>query len=82
MSTETDDFIRSVRAFLDANAQRRPQPGELEWGTGPDRIAYFSAEPPEIAAAEGAQPPAPGSGAATTPASAGSAGRRSTAARA
>ena len=50
MSTETDDFIRSVRAFLDANADPHPRAGELDWGTGSDRIAYFSAEPPDIAA--------------------------------
>jgi|SRR5579875_45678 alkylation response protein AidB-like acyl-CoA dehydrogenase len=43
-----DEFIAEVRAFLDANAKRRPAPKEaVEWGVGDDTIAYFSTDPPE-----------------------------------
>jgi alkylation response protein AidB-like acyl-CoA dehydrogenase len=44
-----EEFAAEVRAFLDANAQRRPSPGEaVQWGSGEDRIAYFSTDPPEV----------------------------------
>jgi alkylation response protein AidB-like acyl-CoA dehydrogenase len=44
-----EEFAAEIRAFLDANAQRRPTPGEtVQWGTGEDRIAYFSTDPPDV----------------------------------
>jgi alkylation response protein AidB-like acyl-CoA dehydrogenase len=44
-----EEFAAEVRAFLDANAQRRPSPDEaVQWGTGEDRIAYFSTDPPDV----------------------------------
>ena len=44
-----EEFAAEVRAFLDASAQRRPSPGEaVQWGTGEDRIAYFSTDPPDV----------------------------------
>jgi acyl-CoA dehydrogenase len=44
-----EEFSAEVRAFLDANAERRPDPGEaIQWGAGEDRIAYFSTDPPDI----------------------------------
>jgi alkylation response protein AidB-like acyl-CoA dehydrogenase len=53
---ELDSFADSVRAFLDANASRRPDSdGTVEWGVGPDRVAYFSSDPPEVDAAKVAE---------------------------
>jgi len=46
--TDLDAFSAEVRAFLDANAARRPSTGTIEWGTGEDRIAYFSTDPPDV----------------------------------
>jgi alkylation response protein AidB-like acyl-CoA dehydrogenase len=44
-----EEFAAEVRAFLDASARRRPSPGEaVQWGTGEDRIAYFSTDPPDV----------------------------------
>ncbi|HEY3976994.1 MAG TPA: acyl-CoA dehydrogenase family protein [Streptosporangiaceae bacterium] len=44
-----DEFIAEVRAFLDANARRRPDPHEAAaWGVGDDTIAYFSTDPPDV----------------------------------
>jgi acyl-CoA dehydrogenase len=50
MPNEMDGFIHSVREFLDSSAEPRGTGPEIEWGSGSDRIAYFSAEPPEVAA--------------------------------
>jgi|tagenome__1003787_1003787.scaffolds.fasta_scaffold20987676_3 alkylation response protein AidB-like acyl-CoA dehydrogenase len=50
MPSTMDDFVRSAREFLDANAELRGGGPEIEWGSGADRIAYFSADPPEVAA--------------------------------
>jgi acyl-CoA dehydrogenase len=47
-----DEFVRSVREFLDAAAERRSAGPEIEWGSGSDRISYFSADPPDVAAAK------------------------------
>jgi alkylation response protein AidB-like acyl-CoA dehydrogenase len=49
MSDEMDDFVAEVRAFLEANAVRRPRTGDaVQWGTGIDRISYFSTDPPDV----------------------------------
>jgi alkylation response protein AidB-like acyl-CoA dehydrogenase len=50
VSSEMDGFVESVRKFLDANAEPRGGGPEIEWGSGSDRIAYFSADPPDVAA--------------------------------
>jgi alkylation response protein AidB-like acyl-CoA dehydrogenase len=50
MASEMDEFIGSVRSFLDANARPRSHREDVEWGSGIDRIAYFSADPPDVAA--------------------------------
>jgi alkylation response protein AidB-like acyl-CoA dehydrogenase len=44
-----DEFAAEVRAFLDANATRRPGPAEeVQWGAGEDTIAYFPTDPPDV----------------------------------
>jgi alkylation response protein AidB-like acyl-CoA dehydrogenase len=44
-----DEFAAEVRAFLDANATRRPDPAKVvQWGVGEDTIAYFSTDPPDV----------------------------------
>src|SRR5260370_29734562 len=44
-----EEFSAEVRAFLDASAERRPDPSQaVQWGAGEDRIAYFSTDPPEV----------------------------------
>jgi acyl-CoA dehydrogenase len=44
-----EEFSAEVRAFLDASAERRPDPSQaVRWGAGEDRIAYFSTDPPEV----------------------------------
>ena len=44
-----DGFAAEVRAFLDANATRRPDPAQaVQWGVGEDTIAYFSTDPPDV----------------------------------
>ncbi|MCW2947238.1 MAG: putative acyl-CoA dehydrogenase [Actinoallomurus sp.] len=56
MSGEMDVFVAEVRRFLDANVTRQATSGtELEWGTGPDQIAYFSTDPPDVDAAKVAE---------------------------
>jgi acyl-CoA dehydrogenase len=50
-----EKFAASVREFLDGHASRREDAGTVEWGVGPDRIEYFSADPPEVDAAKVAQ---------------------------
>jgi alkylation response protein AidB-like acyl-CoA dehydrogenase len=46
---DMEEFSAEVRAFLDASAERRPDPGQaVQWGVGEDRIAYFSTDPPEV----------------------------------
>jgi alkylation response protein AidB-like acyl-CoA dehydrogenase len=48
-----DRFAAEARAFLDANAVRRTaESGTVRWGEGPDRIAYFSADPPDVDSAK------------------------------
>jgi acyl-CoA dehydrogenase len=43
-----DQFIAEVRAFLDANARRRPDASAaVTWGEGDDTIAYFSTDAPD-----------------------------------
>ena len=41
------EFVDEVRQFLDAHAERKPARTEFRWGEGSDRVAYFSADPPE-----------------------------------
>ncbi len=49
MPSDMEEFSAEVRAFLDASAERRPDPGQaVRWGAGEDRIAYFSTDPPEV----------------------------------
>ncbi|MCW2529174.1 MAG: putative acyl-CoA dehydrogenase [Pseudonocardiales bacterium] len=49
MGSDLDEFAARVRAFLDANATRRADASApVEWGSGIDRIAYFSTDPPEV----------------------------------
>jgi acyl-CoA dehydrogenase len=49
MPGELDEFSAEVRAFLEASAERRPDPREaVRWGVGADRIAYFSTDPPDV----------------------------------
>ena len=44
-----EEFSAEVRAFLDASAERRPDPAQaVQWGVGEDRIAYFSTDPPDV----------------------------------
>jgi acyl-CoA dehydrogenase len=44
-----EEFSAEVRAFLDASAERRPDPSQaVRWGAGEDRIAYFSTDPLEV----------------------------------
>lgn len=48
-------FAAEVRGFLDANAARRTELASAAgfvWGEGEDRMAYFSAAPPEVEARE------------------------------
>jgi alkylation response protein AidB-like acyl-CoA dehydrogenase len=47
MPDDMQDFTREVRDFLDTHAPRAAEPGQFRWGEGDDRVAYFSAEPPE-----------------------------------
>jgi acyl-CoA dehydrogenase len=50
---EFDEFAAEARAFLDANAVRRAaESGTVQWGEGPDRIAYFSSDPPDVDSAK------------------------------
>ncbi len=44
----TRDFLDLVRRFLDAHADRRPEAAAFRWGDGDDRVAYFSADPPDV----------------------------------
>src|SRR4051812_39100373 len=44
---DTREFLAQARRFLDANAERKPEPAAFRWGEGDDRVAYFSAEEPE-----------------------------------
>jgi len=47
--SDMEEFSAEVRAFLDASAERRPDPSQaVQWGAGEDRIAYFSTDPPEV----------------------------------
>jgi alkylation response protein AidB-like acyl-CoA dehydrogenase len=41
-------FTDEVRGFLDAHATRKPGADAFRWGEGDDRVAYFSADPPEV----------------------------------
>ncbi len=43
-----EDFARQVHGFLDAHASRGAGRAEFHWGEGDDRVAYFSADPPEV----------------------------------
>jgi acyl-CoA dehydrogenase len=44
-----EEFSAEVRAFLNASAERRPDPRRaVQWGVGEDRIAYFSTDSPEV----------------------------------
>ena len=45
---EMEDFVRQVRGFLDAHASRAAGRAEFRWGEGDDRVAYFSADPPDV----------------------------------
>jgi acyl-CoA dehydrogenase len=48
MPDDMQDFTREMRDFLDTHARRAAEPGQFTWGEGDDRVAYFSAEPPEV----------------------------------
>jgi acyl-CoA dehydrogenase len=51
-----DEFTAEVRAFLDANASRRPAADDtVAWGSGVDRISYFNTDPPDVEAAKVAE---------------------------
>jgi alkylation response protein AidB-like acyl-CoA dehydrogenase len=43
-----EDFTWQVREFLDAHASRAVGRAEFRWGEGDDRVAYFSADPPDL----------------------------------
>jgi acyl-CoA dehydrogenase len=45
-------FAAEVRGFLDTHASRRADADSFVWGRGDDRMAYFSAAPPEVEARE------------------------------
>jgi len=42
------EFAARARAFLDAHAEPAPDRGAFTWGEGDDRMAYFSADPPDV----------------------------------
>ncbi|MFG3022427.1 acyl-CoA dehydrogenase family protein [Streptomyces sp. NPDC048254] len=42
------EFASEVRRFLDAHAGRPRESTAFVWGEGDDRLAYFSADPPEV----------------------------------
>lgn len=47
---DMEDFVREVRAFLDASAARLPNEQAIAWGEGPDRITYFGDDSAEESA--------------------------------
>ena len=47
MPEDMREFARQAREFLDARAARA-QRARFRWGEGDDRVAYFSAESPEL----------------------------------
>ena len=48
-AADLDSFAEAARRFLQSSAERRPdEVATVEWGSGPDRIAYFSSDPPEV----------------------------------
>jgi alkylation response protein AidB-like acyl-CoA dehydrogenase len=51
MEREMDAFAAEVRSFLEAHAPRATEREDFVWGEGDDRMAYFSADPPEAEAA-------------------------------
>ena len=55
--TTCEDFTRQVRGFLDAHAARAAGRAEFRWGEGDDRVAYFSADPPEVEEQQGPRRP-------------------------
>jgi alkylation response protein AidB-like acyl-CoA dehydrogenase len=62
MTGDMEEFARQARAFLDSHAAPKaeraqgteasgtPPLAEFRWGEGDDRVAYFSADPPEVEA--------------------------------
>jgi alkylation response protein AidB-like acyl-CoA dehydrogenase len=48
MADDMSAFTAEVREFLDAHATRAPSADTFRWGDGDDRVAYFSADPPEV----------------------------------
>ena len=48
MPDDLQEFTRAVRDFLDAHAPRAAEQDQFRWGVGDDRVAYFSADPPEV----------------------------------
>lgn len=51
-----DEFATEVRAFLEANAARKPDTAtESGWGQGDDRIKYFGDDAPDVVDAEVAE---------------------------
>jgi acyl-CoA dehydrogenase len=49
MTHDMDAFAAEVRAFLDTYARQKHAPdGTVTWGEGPDQIAYFSTDPPDV----------------------------------
>jgi acyl-CoA dehydrogenase len=48
MPDDMQDFTREARDFLDTHADRAAEKGQFRWGEGDDRVAYFSADPPEV----------------------------------
>src|SRR5438477_9128771 len=50
MDGEMSAFAAEVRSFLDDHARRAPAEAAFVWGTGDDRMAYFSTDPPDVEA--------------------------------
>ena len=80
MPDDMEEFTREAREFLDAHAPRAAERAAFRWGEGDDRVAYFGADPPEVEERKLRGRRGTGSGPGTPAGSAGSAGRRSTAA--
>jgi hypothetical protein len=43
-----DEFRTEVLAFLDANAERKPEEKQFTWGEGDDDVAMFEEVEPEV----------------------------------
>jgi alkylation response protein AidB-like acyl-CoA dehydrogenase len=47
MPDDVQEFARQAREFLDAHAARAER-AQFRWGDGDDRVAFFSADPPDV----------------------------------